>query len=166
MLQRAASFLKSWVFPVSRVVSGIGSAVLVFMVVLTVTEVFARRALNAPITGTLELTSFGLVIVVFLTQAHCGAKDAHIVLDILVVRFPKRLQAGIGALMYVLTTVILGVASWQLIIQAMKLQRIGQTSGLLQINVYPFLYVAALGGILLTLVYLIHFFNSLDEIRK
>ena len=166
MLERAANCLKKGVFPVSRIVSVIGVWVLVLIVILTVAEVFARRAFNAPITGTLELVSLGLLLVVFLTQAHCGARNGHIALDILVVRFPKRVRAVIGALIHILTTGIFGMASWRLWAHGMKLQRMGQTSGLLQIELYPFLYIAAIGGILLTLVYLIYFLYSLDEVCK
>jgi len=166
VFERAANFLKRGVFPASRVAGGIGVGVLVLMVILTVAEVLARRAFNTPITGTLELTSLGLVVVVFLTLAHCGARGGHVALDIIVARFPKRIKASTGAIMYILTTGILGVASWQLWVQAMRVQRMGQTSGLLEIDIYPFLYIAALGSLLLTLVYLIYFISSLDEVWK
>ena len=166
MLARAANCLKRGVFPVSLIVGGIGMVVLVLMVLLIIAEVFARRALEAPIAGRFELTSLGLVLVVFLTLAYCATKGGHIEMDILTSRFPKRVQASVGATMYILTAGMLGVASWQLVVHAMRVQRMGQTSGVLEIYIYPFIYIAALGGLLLTLVYLIYFLYSLDEVRK
>ena len=80
--------------------------------------------------------------------------------------FPKRVQAGIAALMYILTSGILGVAGWQLWVQAMKVQNAGQTAGPLEIVIYPFLYIAALGTFLVALVYFVYFLNSLIEVRK
>ena len=166
MIERAANCLKRGVFPASRIAGGIGVTVLVLMVLLTVAEVFSRRVLNTPISGALELTSLGLVLFVFLTLAYCAVKGGHIALDILVTRFPKRVQASVYALMHILTAGIMGVASWQLWVQAMRVQRMGQTSGLLEIDIYPFLYLAALGCLLITLVYLVYFLNSLDEVWK
>ena len=166
MLTRAADFLKKGVFPVSRAVGAIGVVVLVLMVLLIIAEVIARRALDAPIAGRVELTSLSLILVVFLTLAYCAAKGGHIEMDILTSRFPKRAQAGIGTLIHLLTTGMLGVASWQLVVHGMKIQDMQQTSGVLAIEIYPFLYMAALGGTLLTLVYLIYFLYSLDEVRK
>ncbi len=166
MLERAANLLKRGVFPASRVFSGIGVGILILMVLLILAEILARRVLNEPIAGTFELTSLALILVVFLTLAYCAAKGGHIEMEILTVRFPKRLRAIIDSLMRILTTVMLGVATWQLIALAMKVQRMGQTSGLLKIDIYPFLYIAALGSILLTLVYLIQFLSSLNEVKK
>ena len=166
MLERVANRIKGIVVLISRMASYIGAAALVLMVLLTVAEVFSRRALNSPIAGALELTSLGLVIFVFLTLAYCASRGGHVVMDILVTRFPKRVQAVINTVVLFLTTGILGVASWQLWLQALRLQRAGQTSGLLEIPVFPFLYIAALGGILLTLVYLIYLLYSLEEMRK
>ena len=166
MLKRAANCLKWGVFPVSRIVGGIGVVVLVLMVLLILAEVIGRRTLDAPIAGRYELTSLGLVLVVFLTLAYCATKGGHIEMDVLTSRFPKRVQASVGALVHLLTIGMLGVASWQLVVHGMRIQDMKQTSGLLEIPIYPFLYIAALGSLLLTLVYLIYFLYSLDEVRK
>ena len=166
MLERVAKFLKGGVFPVSRVLSGIGVGVLVALVLLIIAEIFARRVLNSPIMGTIDLTEVALLLLVFLTLAHCAALGGHVEMDILVSRFPKRVQAGISTIMHILATGIVGVMSWQLSVQAMIFYNTGQTSGTIQMKTYPFVYVAALGSILLTLVYLTRFLYSLDEVRK
>ena len=69
-------------------------------------------------------------------------------------------------LMYILTTGILGVAAWQLWVQAMRVQKAGQTTGPLEIVIYPFLFIAAVGTLLIALVYLVFFLNSLGEAGK
>ena len=166
MLEKVARGLQKVVFPASNTVSIIGMVVLILMVLLTVVEVFARRFFNTPISGVLSLSSLGLVIFVFLTLAYCAAKGGHVELGILTNIFPKCLQAGIASLMYILTTGILGMAAWQLWVQAMRVQNAGQTSGPLEIVIYPFLYIASLGTFLVALVYLVFFLNSLNEVRK
>jgi len=166
MLEKIARGLQKIVFPASSAVSVIGMIVLILMVLLTIAEVFARRFFDAPISGVLSLSSLGLVIFVFLTLGYCAAKGGHVELGILTSLFPKRVQAGIAATMYILTSGILGVAGWQLWAQAMKVQNAGQTAGPLEIMIYPFLYIASLGTLLVALVYLVFFLNSLIEVRK
>jgi len=166
LLERIARGLQRIVFPVSNAVSVIGMSVLILMVLLTVAEVFDRRFFDTPISGVLSLSSLGLVVFVFLTLAYCATKGGHVELGILTSLFPKRVQAGIASIMYILTTGILGVAGWQLWVQAMKVQTAGQTAGPLEIVIYPFLYIAALGTFLISLVYFIFFLNSLNEVRK
>ena len=166
MLDKIVRGLQKVVYPASSAVSIIGMITLILMVLLTIAEVIARRFFNEPITGALSLSSLGLVVFVFLTLAFCAVKGGHVELGILTSAFPKRLQAVIASIMYILTAGILGVAGWQLWVQAMKVQNAGQTSGPLEIVIYPFLYIASLGTLLVALVYFIFCLNSLSEVRK
>ena len=166
MLEKITRGLQRIVFPASNAVSIIGMIVLIMMVLLTIAEVFARRFLDTPITVVLSLSSLGLVIFVFLTLAYCATKGGHVELGIITSLLPKRVQAGIATIMYVLVSGILGIAGWQLWLQAMKVQKAGQTYGNLEIVIFPFFYIAALGTFLIALVYFIFFLNSLNEVRK
>ena len=166
MLEKITRGLQKIVFQASSAVSVIGMIVLILMVLLTIAEIFARRFFDSPISGVLSLSSLGLVIFVFLTLAYCAAKGGHVELGILTSLFPKRVQAGIAALIYILTSGILGIAGWQLWAQAMKVQDAGQTAGPLEILIFPFMYIASLGTFLVALVYLVFSLNSLIEVRK
>lgn len=166
MLEKITHGLQKVVYPASNAVSIIGMISLILMVLLTIAEIFARRFFNSPITGALSLSSLGLVVFVFLTLAYCAAKGGHVELGILTTIFPKRVQAGIAIVMYILTSGILGVAGWQLWLQAIKVQNAGQTYGNLEIVIFPFFYIASLGTFLIALVYFIFFLNSLSEVRK
>lgn len=163
---RAADWLKGVVFPVSRVIGVIGLVAMVGMVLITVTDVIARRVFSAPITGAIELVLLLFMIVSFLMLAYCATQDGHIVVTLLTGRFPKRVRAINAAIMHIITIGVLGVASWQLWLQAMRMQRMGQTGALVRIDIHPFVHMAALALILLALVYLIKFLYSLDEVRK
>ena len=166
MLQRAANWLQRGIFPVSSVANDIGLAVIALMASVTVADVVSRRVFNAPITGALEISSLGLVIVIFLGLAYCAANDGHIVLDILVVKFTERAQAIISTVMYLLTIGMMSMASWQLWVYGTNVKSAGQISGVLGLPIYPFLYLAALGGVLFTLVYVTYLLRSLDKARK
>lgn len=163
---RAADWLKRVVFPTSRIISGIGAAAMVGMVLITVTNVIARRAFHAPISGAIELVLLMFMIVSFLMLAHCAAQDGHIVVTLLTQRLPKRVRAINAVIMHIITIGTLSMASWQLWVFAMRVQDMGQTGALVRIDIYPIVYMAALAFMLLTIVYLIKFLYSLDEVRK
>ena len=165
MFEKATNSLKKGVYAVSSVANTLGVSIMVMVVLLVVADVFSRRAFNSPIMGVLELTKVALVLIVFLTLAYCGIRGGHVEVESVVTRFPKRIQVATTALMYFLSTAMLGVASWQLLAQGMDMQTAGQTSGLLKIALFPFLYVAALGTALLALVYLVRFFQTVQEAR-
>jgi TRAP-type C4-dicarboxylate transport system permease small subunit len=166
MLEKVNNCLKRGLLPVSRLFNYVGLTVLALMVPMTVADVLGRRLFGKPILGMLELTSLSLIIVSFLILAYCGIKGGHIEVEIITARFPKRMRSSVVAAVYILTTAMLGAVSWQLFLQAIRLQHTTQTSGLLRIPTYPFIYIAALGSILLTLVYLMRFFDTLIEARK
>lgn len=163
---RAADWLKKGVFTSSRFIAYIGLAALVGMVLLTTVGVISRRAFNAPISGLVELNILLFVIVSFLMLANCAAEDGNIVVTLLTQRLPKRIKAVNAAIMHIVTVGALGLASRQLWVFAGRVQNMGQTGSIVRIDIYPFVYMAALAFILLTLVYLIKFFYSLDEVRK
>lgn len=163
---RAADWLKKGVFPISRVSNVIGTFALVAMVLITVTEIISRRAFGAPIVGATELTLLFFVLVIFLMLANCAIEDGHIIVTLFTQRFPKRVQLINAAVMHIITVGILSITSWQLVVYGMRVQSMGQTASIIPVPTYPFVYLAVLAFILLTLVYLIKFLYSMVEVRQ
>lgn len=166
MMDTLANGFKRAVFPVSRVVGAVGMSMIVVMTFLTIADIFMRRIFNSPIRGSHEMTELIFAIITFLTLAYCAVKEGHIEVDMLVRKFPKTLQSTIGAIILLATTGTLGLVTWQLINYGMNLQRMKQTTVSLGIAVYPFVYVAALGAILITLVYFVQFLYSLTRFKE
>jgi TRAP-type transport system small permease protein len=165
MIETVADVLKRVVYPISRIVGAIGMAMIVVITFITIADVIMRRILNSPIRGSHELTELFFAVVTFLTLAYCAIKDGHIEVDMLFKKFPKTLQATIGLIILIATTGTLGVVSWQMVKYAMNLQNMRQTTVSLGIAVYPFAYIAALGAILISLVYFVHLIRSLTRFR-
>ena len=165
MLARVADFLKKATYPVIIALGGVAILMIVITVLMTVTDVVSRRLFNAPIAGTFELSSLIMAVITFLTLSYCGIKGSgHIEVNVLTTRFPKRIQDILSTIMHFLITVMMGIVSWQLVVLAMDAYRVGNVSGLLKVPIYPFGYLAALGSLMLTLVYLTKFLESLDGI--
>lgn len=164
MLKKAADHLKRVVFPLSDVLNRVGMGVAMLAVLLTLAEIFARRVLDSPIKGELEITKLALLLIMFFTLAHCAARDAHVEMDVITVRFPKRLKAGVSTVINAMTIGILGISGWQLWLLAIRVQTPMQTLGTIDVAIYPFIYIAALCIMLLALVYFIRFLYSLHEV--
>lgn len=166
MLEKITFTLKKGASAVSNVCNYIGAGLLNFLVVLTVAEVVLRRFFNAPVPASMELTEIIIGMVIFLSIAYCGIKGGHISIDIVVSKFPRRIETIIVTVMYFFSMVMSGVLTWQFIVYAMKLSRTGDVSIILELPTYPFIFIGALGFALFTLALLIDFMSNLAEVRK
>ncbi len=157
---KVANYLKRGVFSTSYFISLVGAWAMVGIVLLTVANVILRRALNMPIKGAYEIVGLFFCLLIFLMIADRAVKDSHVIVDLVISHWPKRQRLINAAIIYIFSAGISGVASWQLWMYAMRVQRMGATVNVVNISLYPFVYIASFGFIMLTLVYLIKFFSS------
>jgi TRAP-type transport system small permease protein len=158
---KALYYLDKILTPVSTYTAYIGAAVLGGLVLMLMYSIVARRIFNAPLHGSYEMTELALVLITFLILAFDSLKGESIIVELVVSRFPRRARDITAVVIYSLTIVMLGILSRQLIVQAVRVQGYGQTTPMLGLPVYPFIFIAASGTILLTLVYVKHLVNSL-----
>ena len=164
MLDRVANHLKKVASPISRVLGDISMVVIVLVTLLVVVDVCLRRFFNSPIQGSHDLSSLAFSIIVFLPLAWCAINDGHVELDLVVKRLPKTARLSIEVIMMFITTVILGLMGWQILIQGTKLQASNVETAILGIPMYPFLYLATIGSLMLALAFFIRFLYSLSNI--
>lgn len=155
-LKKAAHVLEKALSPIVPVVGNIGSFIIMAVMLLTVADVFGRRFLNKPVTGSYEISQLVLVIIVFTTIAYCQLLKGHITIDLLVSRLQRRIQDVINSIVYVLFLVTFGLLSWQLFVYALEALQKKEVSGTILIPVYPFAFIAAIGCTLLCLIVLTH----------
>jgi TRAP-type C4-dicarboxylate transport system permease small subunit len=147
-------------------VAYVGAAVLGILVLMLIYSILARRLFNAPLKGSMELTEIGLGLIIFFILAYDSLWGESMVVEIVYDHFPRKARSIIAVIIHFLSTAMLAVLCWQLIVQGMRIYGFHQTSVILGIPSYPFLYIAAFGAFLLTLVYLKHFVHSLDKAWK
>ena len=63
-LSNVVSCLSRVVYPVSRIINGIGVGILAIIMIFTVTDIALRYFLDRPIASSFELTEFMMAIVV------------------------------------------------------------------------------------------------------
>ena len=123
-----------------------------FLLVLLATGNVTLRLLHVPFAGTYEVVSFLGALVTAGALGHTQRRKDHIMVDIITGRFPPGMKRGIDVLSYALTSVLFGIASWQIFIWGDKIRISGELSETLQLKYHPFVCGVAAGFALLTVV--------------
>jgi len=134
---------------------------MIFVVLMVVVDVTLRRVFNNPLSFSFEVMGFGLVIMVWSSILYSTARERHISVDVLVARFPEKVRLILRCAFDFVSAVILLLIGWQSIIYAMQQHDMNAISMILDVPLYPFIYIVAFGAILGGLMLFVHFVNSL-----
>ncbi len=149
--------------PVNTVASSAGMVCLAVMMFLTATDVILRYSLNKPIMGSYELIQFLMVVTVAVGLAYCGLEKAHVTIDIITSRMPRRARAVVDSITGLLGLIVAALMTWQLSIYIGMLQKSQLTSTVLLIPIYPFVAVVAFGVALYCVVLVLHLLEFIME---
>jgi TRAP-type transport system small permease protein len=163
LTKKVASAVQKYVEPVTKFLDKIGIVAFILLFSMLIYSVIARK-LGYPLKGVIELSEFGMALVIFSFMAANYFHADQMTMDTFVEKLPPKGRTIIGALVHLVNFVILGLLTWQLFKYGMTVQGMGQTSVNLRIPLYPFIYFAAICSVALTLVYIAHFLNSLVKI--
>lgn len=128
------------------------TGVLAAMMLLTVADVFLRYAFRRPIIGTMEITQFMLVTLAFCALAWCAVTRKHLTVDLIVHRFPPRLQAIVDSTTLFVGLVVCAIIAWRSFLESLAVWRLGLSSSQLLIPQFPFFMVIAAGCAMLCVV--------------
>lgn len=139
-----------------------GSTVLLgIMMLLTVVDVVSRYVFDRPIMGSMELTEYLMVCVGTLGLAWCALQGAHIKVELIVSRFPPRLQKFADSFNYVLLTGVSGLIASQTFVRAGTIRNLNVASAMLDVPQYPFILVSSFGYLLLFLTSILLLVHSI-----
>lgn len=143
-----------------RVAVFCGGAALVGMIVLTCANILVRTV-GGPIRGTFELMGYGGAVVTALALGYTQKRRGHIAVDVLIHRFPHRVQKALMGFNDAVCAVFFAMLTWQLIRKADGFVRTGEVSETLRVVFYPFTYTVAVGCGLLALVFALSLIRDL-----
>jgi TRAP-type C4-dicarboxylate transport system permease small subunit len=144
----------------SEKMNWLAAATLVFMMLLTVADVFGRL-FKAPIPGTYEIVGFTGASVIAFALPYTSVMKGHIAVEILVQGLPWLARVVINAANALVSMALFGVISWQCVRFAQGIKASGEVSLTLQVPLYPFVYGISAGCALLSLVLLVEFIRQL-----
>lgn len=143
---RDPEYRASWIrafYVVNKASQAIAGTTLIAIMLMAVINVVGRRFFNSPVSGTIELTEIGMVIVVYLSLAYAEDNRDHIVVDLVYSRLPGGLRRISSAVASLVTTCIAGLLVWQLFSFMLRMKGGGFATSILAI---PMWYVAAAAG--------------------
>ncbi len=147
----------------SKFLSYAGAAVLFVLMLLTTADVAGRYLFNAPITGVFEITEFSMACLVFCALAYTQTRKGHVAVDIFVNLLPPKGQRIIDIIAHLLSFMVFSLITWKSIERGIELIEFKESSATLQIPVYPFMFLVALGCLLLSLEFLVDAIKAIRE---
>ena len=155
-----------WVYPISKVMNRIASVVLFLMMLLTIIDVFLRKVFSQSILGTVEVTEFMMVALVFFALARTEVLNGHVKVDLVMSRFGERTQALVDMMTQFVCFLLFGVFTWSALVYSAKIRAAEEVSQDLWLPIYPFVYIVVAGCALLGFTLLINFFVALTKMLK
>ena len=151
---RAIKSLSRWVYLL------VGAGSMLVMIALITVDVILRFLFEHPIMSSYEIVMFLMGIAVFTTLSYTETEKGHVSIELLVSRFPKRVQKILDIAMSILSLGLFALITQQTIVRAKALAAEGLTSSILHVPVYPFYLFGAFGFALLCLVLLVNIVAS------
>lgn len=151
------------IYYLSQYMGYVATGILGLMMLLTVVDVALRYFLNAPITGTAEISKLMMIIIVFPALAWCALKRKHIRVTLIVSRFSPRVQTIFSTIFLLAALGTYGIITWQSFLESMVVNR--QTS-FLQLPFTPFYWVMSVGFALFCLAILVLVIEDIAEAVK
>ena len=149
-----------------RVLTYIGMVFVILMMLLTVVHGVGRYAFDSPIKGMVEMSQFMLVLVIFCLMPYTEIEKNHLIIGIIVDRLPQRGQAIMNSIMYIVSLLVLSVATWQSFERGIFMVGAKKTSMFLNIPVWPFYFVVCICWLVLMLAIAVNLIHYLRATRK
>jgi TRAP-type C4-dicarboxylate transport system permease small subunit len=116
----------------------ISSFLLIVMMLLVVTNVTGRYLFERPLHGTIEITEFIMVTIVYFTLSHTQAIKSHIRVEFLLGVMPRRMKIVFDLITYVFGLTIFALITWQGVLCFIDSWEIREmTDGYIEFPIYP-----------------------------
>lgn len=138
----------------SSTLAYLGAVSLFIMMCLTAADVLGRYVFNKPITGTFELTEFMVLILIFSFLANAQAKKAHVTVDLILSRFPKRFRVYVELFNHIMSLTLMILITWIGALRALELKEVAEASPNLGIPTYPFAFFLVFGCMVMCIEYI------------
>jgi TRAP-type C4-dicarboxylate transport system permease small subunit len=155
------SHFEEFVRRLSRSINRVSEVAVVGLMVIIVLNIVLRKlGLHTAWLQAFDIVGLLGLIVISFSLAHTAVQKGHVSIEVLVTRFPPRVQGIIGTITGILSLGIFTVVTWQCVELANRYRESNQTTMTAEIPIHPFLYMMAFCIGVLCLVILIDLIKS------
>lgn len=145
--------LERFVHAITLRTAQVAQAVLAFVMLIIVANVISRIWWK-PVPGTVELVEMSGAVLLALAVAYTAIMKGHIMVGVLVERFPPRTQAAVDFVVSAIALVFSFLLARETVVFAARMMQRGYTTGHLLLPIAPSIYLVAFGFAMLSLVLL------------
>ena len=150
-MNQAIQWVEKCARPLTTCLKWIALATMGLLMIFITIGVIGRYLFNAPITGDVEVVEFAMVVLIMFGVAYAQAEETHVSVKLVVDRLPRKTQFGIDIFNFLMVVAILGLITWQTLIQARYSFETMDTSDILGIPLFYFRFVVPIGFLAFTL---------------
>ncbi len=155
-----------WLHTLAHTLNGIGVVLIFLLMFLTVADVVLRKILNQGILGTLEISEFMMVAIVYFSLAEGELKQRNVNVDVLVKRLSLKSQTIIDAIVKTIGFILYCLIAYAVFGYAALMKSSGEVSLDLLLPKYPLIYIVALALIPFSLVLLFRMMFAWQNLRR
>ncbi len=162
-LNSTVTNLERFLGTATRISNYISIGFLLIMPLPVFFDVIARFTFRGSIPGGIEIESYMLLIIIFLGVAFIQINEGHIRIEFIVSRFPKWVKNVLDCFHYLICALFFGIMSSQLIMQGIRKIQDNVITYDLEIPIWIFWFIGALGIIILAIVVALDFLRALQR---
>jgi len=142
----------------------IGLAAMLLMIAITCIDVVGAKIFHWRLFGAIDIVMLSQIVAIAFAASMALILGRHIQVELFVARLPRRAQAVVDSIVFLLGLGLFGLIIWRLLALGYSFQTSGEMSQTADIPYYPFAYGIALASIPVCLVLLLNFLKSIGRI--
>ena len=150
------------IFDYSASASGL---VLLSLAVLTFCDVFGRRFLNSPVTGTIELVEIGMALVAFLAMPRAFFLNANVSADFINNLNLGKFKTFLVIIKFILMMSIMSLMAYATTVTSYKFMNNQRVTLDLELYFYPFYFICSIGMWISVIAIVVWFIKTINEIK-
>ena len=150
------------IFDYSASASGL---VLLSLAVLTFCDVFGRRFLNSPVTGTIELVEIGMAVVAFLAMPRAFYLNSNVSADFINNLNLGKFKIFLVIIKFILMMFIMSLMAYATTLTSYKFMNNQRVTLDLELYFYPFYFICSIGMWISVIAILVWFIKTISEIK-
>ena len=159
LLRLAKGFRKGFDFLDEKLHLWCGGTLIIVFVLLSTVNVVGRYVFNMPIVGTVEYSELMVVAIVGCIMAYTQAQRRHIYVTMFSSSGPRWWRSGVAVFISLLGLIVAVLFAWQSVLGTIG--SFGAGTELAGVSFFPFRVVLTVGFIMLAIVFLLQFIDSL-----